>query len=198
MKICLLLIFVFVVLGIVFVEIKVGVIVFFIGFVVSFGIFECNMVVLLFKIIGGEKVSYIIFDDVFDIIVVVIVVCKLVQENKVDLIFGMMIMFVSFVLIDVVVESKILMILFVVFEVIIKLVDGKCNWVFKILQIDVIMVVVIVDYMVKNGVKMVGYIGFNDVYGEGWFFEFQVVVVKKGFKIVVIECYVCNDISVIG
>ena len=52
------------------------------------------------------------------------------------------------------------------------------------LEAMVAMAAAIADHMAKNGVKTVGYIGFNDAYGEGWLSEFQAVAAKKGLKIV--------------
>lgn len=119
--------------GMVFVQVKVGIMVFVIGLVVLFGILEKNIVVLLFKEIVGKKIEYIVFDDVFDIIIVVKNICKFIIEDKVDLVIGLIVMLNLLVMVDVVVESEMLMIILVVFVCIIELMDVKWVWVFKML-----------------------------------------------------------------
>ena len=48
------------------------------------------------------------------------------------------------------------------------------------------------------GIKTVGFIGFNDAYGEGWFREFTKVAPLKGLTIVASERYSRTDTSVTG
>ena len=43
--------------------------------------------------------------------------------------------------------------------------------------------------MGKNGVKTVGFIGFNDPYGENWFKVFAGLAEKAGISIVASERY---------
>ena len=44
---------------------------------------------------------------------------------------------------------------------------------FKVPQNDSLMADAIAGYMAANGVKSVGFIGFNDAYGDGWAQEFD-------------------------
>jgi branched-chain amino acid transport system substrate-binding protein len=52
--------------------------------------------------------------------------------------------------------------------------------------------------MVKNGVKTVGFIGFNDPYGENWYNVFNAQAQKAGIKLVANERYTRSDASVTG
>jgi branched-chain amino acid transport system substrate-binding protein len=52
--------------------------------------------------------------------------------------------------------------------------------------------------MADNGVKTVGYIGFSDAYGEGWYQEFSKAAALKGLTIVANERYARTDTSVTG
>ena len=52
--------------------------------------------------------------------------------------------------------------------------------------------------MADSGVKTVGFIGFADAYGEGWFQEFSKAAELKGLKIVANERYARTDTSVTG
>jgi branched-chain amino acid transport system substrate-binding protein len=52
--------------------------------------------------------------------------------------------------------------------------------------------------MANAGIKTVGFIGFADAYGEGWFQEFSKVAGLKGLQIVASERYARADTSVTG
>ena len=47
--------------------------------------------------------------------------------------------------------------------------DAKKRWVFKTTQNDDLIAAALIKHMVKNGVKTIGFIGFNDPYGENWY-----------------------------
>jgi branched-chain amino acid transport system substrate-binding protein len=76
--------------------------------------------------------------------------------------------------------------------------DAKHAWVFKTPQNDALMAAAIGDHMAANGVKTVGFIGFSDSYGQGWYAEFAKVAEAKGIKIVANEGYARTDTSVTG
>ena len=81
---------------------------------------------------------------------------------------------------------------------IIEPVDAKRRWVFKTPQNDIMMSIAIVQSMVDKGVKTVGFIGFADAYGEGWYGEFAKVAALKGLQIVANERYARTDTAVTG
>jgi branched-chain amino acid transport system substrate-binding protein len=58
------------------------------------------------------------------------------------------------------------------------------------------MAVVIIGHMVNAGIKTVGFIGFADAYGEGWWTEFSKLAPARGLKIIVSERYQRTDTSV--
>jgi branched-chain amino acid transport system substrate-binding protein len=60
------------------------------------------------------------------------------------------------------------------------------------------MAVVIVGHMLGKGIKTVGFIGFADAYGEGWWNEFSKIAEARGLKIVASERYQRTDTSVTG
>ena len=179
-------------------QVKIGVVVSATGPAASLGIPERNTISLLPQTIGGQKIEYIILDDASDTTAAVTATRKLVQNDRVDLILGTTTTPASLAMIDVAAESKTPMISLAASEAIIKPIDAKRQWVFKTPQTDAIMAAAIVDHMAKNGVKTVGYIGFNDAYGEGWYKEFQASTAKKNIRIVANERYARNDTSVTG
>ena len=179
-------------------EIRVGVIVSATGPAASLGIPERNTVALLPQTIAGQKVVYTILDDASDTTAAVTSARKLIQENKVDLIVGTTTTPASLAMIDVVSEAKVPMISLAASEGIIKPVDAKRQWVFKTPQTDAIMAAAIVQHMQQNKVKTVGYIGFNDAYGEGWLSELKKYAAQRGIKVVAEERYGRSDTSVTG
>jgi branched-chain amino acid transport system substrate-binding protein len=70
--------------------------------------------------------------------------------------------------------------------------------VFKTPQNDQQMAFVIVSHMLGQGVKTIGFIGFADAYGEGWWNEFNKIAETRGLKVVANERYQRVDTSVTG
>jgi branched-chain amino acid transport system substrate-binding protein len=77
-------------------------------------------------------------------------------------------------------------------------VDAKRRWVFKTTQNDDLIAAALVKHMLKTGVKTVGFIGFNDPYGENWYKVFGALAEKAGIRIVASERYARADQSVTG
>ena len=179
-------------------DIKVGVTVSATGPAASLGIPERNTFPLMPQTIGGKKVQYIILDDASDTTTAVKNTRKLITEDKVDVIVGSTITPNSLAMIDVVAETETPMISMAASSRIVEPVDAKRRWVFKTPQNDQQMAFVIVSHMLAQGVKTVGFIGFADAYGEGWWNEFNKLAETRGLKVVGNERYQRNDTSVTG
>lgn len=184
--------------GVALADITIGVVVSATGPAASLGIPEKNSVALMPQTMGGQKVNYVILDDASDTTAAVSNTRKLISENKADLIIGSSTTPNSLAMIDVVAESKTPMITLGASARIIAPMDDKKKWVFKTPQNDSLMAGAIVDHMVKSGVKTVGFIGFNDAYGEGWLQEFKKSAEAKGIKLVATEAFSRTDTSVTG
>lgn len=76
--------------------------------------------------------------------------------------------------------------------------DAKRAWVFKTPQNDRLMADALAGYMAKHGVKTVGFIGFADAYGDGWYGVFSAAAAANGLRIVANERYNRTDASVTG
>jgi branched-chain amino acid transport system substrate-binding protein len=146
--------------------------------------------------IGNEKVNYIVLDDASDTTTAVSNTRKLITEQKVDVIIGSTVTPNSLAMIDVVSEAKTPMISMAASARIVEPVDDKKRWVFKTPQNDIMMATAIADHMAANGVKTVGFVGFADAYGEGWFQEFTKAAQAKGLTIAANERYNRTDTSV--
>jgi len=179
-------------------DINVGVTVSATGPAASLGIPEKNTIALMPKTIGGQKVNYIVLDDASDTTAAVNNTRKLISENKVDVILGSTTTPNSLAMIDVAAESQTPMISMAASARIIEPMDAKKRWVFKTPQNDIMMSLAIAEHMAANGVKTVGFVGFSDAYGEGWFQEFSKAADLKKIKIVANERYSRTDTSVTG
>ncbi|WP_157268069.1 ABC transporter substrate-binding protein [Azohydromonas aeria] len=178
--------------------ITVGVTVSATGPAASLGIPEKNTVALMPKTIAGQKVNYIVLDDASDTTSAVSNARKLVSENKVDVILGSTTTPNSLAMIDVAAESQTPMISMAASARIVEPMDAKRKWVFKTPQNDIMMSLAIAEHMAASGVQTVGFIGFNDAYGEGWYQEFAKAAALKKLKIVANERYARTDTSVTG
>ncbi|MCK6401481.1 MAG: ABC transporter substrate-binding protein [Sphaerotilus natans subsp. sulfidivorans] len=179
-------------------DINVGVTVSATGPAASLGIPEKNTIALMPKTIGGEKVNYIVLDDASDTTTAVANTRKLLTEHKVDIIIGSTTTPNSLAMIDAVAEAQTPMISMAASARIVEPQDAKKRWVFKTPQNDIQMSLAIAEHMASAGVRTVGFIGFADAYGEGWFQEFTKAVELKKLRVVASERYARTDTSVTG
>jgi branched-chain amino acid transport system substrate-binding protein len=179
-------------------QIKVGVVVSATGPAASLGIPEKNTFALMPKEIGGKTVDYIILDDASDTTTAVKNIRKLIFDEKVDIIIGSTVTPNSLAMVDVAAESETPMISMAASAAIIEPVDAKRRWVFKTPQNDSHMSTAITAHMADAGVKTIGFIGFADAYGEGWYREFSKLADIRKLKIVANERFARSDTSVAG
>ncbi|WP_141055510.1 ABC transporter substrate-binding protein [Tepidiphilus succinatimandens] len=179
-------------------QVKVGVTVSATGSAASLGVPEKNTVDLLPREIAGQKIEYLVLDDASDTTTAVSNTRKFITEHQVDMVMGSTVSPNALAMIDVVAEAKVPMIAFAASEKIVSPVDDKRRWVFKTAQNDRMMAEAIVEHMAANGVKTVGFIGFSDAYGEGWFENFKAALDAAGLSLVVNERYNRTDTSVTG
>ena len=179
-------------------QVKVGVIVSATGPAASLGIPQKNSIALLPKTIGGKSVDYVVLDDASDVTTAVKDMRKLISDDNVDVVLGSSITPNSLAMVDVASELQTPMISMAASAKIVEPVDAKHQWIFKTPQNDALMASAIADHMAATGIKTVGFIGFSDSYGEGWYNEFSKAAEAKGIKIVAHENYSRSDTSVTG
>jgi branched-chain amino acid transport system substrate-binding protein len=179
-----------------FADINVGVTLSATGPAASLGIPEKNTIALLPTTIAGQKVNYIVLDDASDTTNAVANARRLITESKVDVVIGSTTTPNSLAMIDVVSENQTPMISMAASARIVEPIDAKRRWVFKTPQNDIMMSLAIAQHMADHGVKTVGFIGFTDAYGEGWYNEFSKAAGIKGIQIVANERYARTDTSV--
>lgn len=179
-------------------DINVGVTVSATGPAASLGIPEKNTLALLPQTIDGQKIVYTILDDASDTTQTVTNTRKLISERNADVIIGSSTTPTSLAMIDVIAEAGTPMIAMGASAAIIEPQDAKKRWVFKTPQNDIMMALAIAEHMAANDVKTVGFIGFSDAYGEGWYKETVKALELKKIKLVANERYARNDTAVTG
>src|SRR5437762_6094426 len=179
-------------------DINVGVTLSATGAAASLGIPERNTVELLPTAIAGQKINWIVLDDGSDTTKAVTNARKLIAEDQVDVVVGSPITASSLAMLDVAADSETPMISMAASARIVDPSNPKTRWVFKTPQNDALMADAIAVHMKANGVKTLGYIGFNDAYGDGWLAEIKRSAQTAGIKVVAEEKYNRSDASVTG
>jgi branched-chain amino acid transport system substrate-binding protein len=179
-------------------DITVGVTLSATGPAASLGSPERNTFELLPSSIGGEKVRWIVLDDASDTTRAVTNTRKFISEEKVDVIVGSTVTPNSLAMVDIAAEAETPMIAMAASARIVDPTNPKTRWVFKTPQSDSLMADAIAVHMKANGVKTLGYIGFNDAYGDSWLSEIKRSAQTAGIRVVAEEKYNRNDASVTG
>ena len=179
-------------------QIKVGVSVSTTGPAASLGVPEKNTIAFLPTEIAGQTIEYIVLDDGADSTRAVANARKLIDENNVDVLLGSSTTPASLAMVDVAGEKKVPLIALAASEKIVAPVEGARRWVFKTPQNDSLMARAIAGHMAGQNIRTVGFIGFNDAYGDGWLAEATRALEAKGIKIVATERFARNDQSVTG
>ncbi len=181
-----------------FADVKIGVIASSTGVTAVVGIPQKNTVALLPAEIGGQKVEYIVLDDGSDPTNAVTNVKKLLTEHKVDALIGPTTTPAALAMLDFIAEAKIPLVTTVGSSAIVLPMDDKKKWVFKTTQNDDLIAEAVIAHMTATGIRTLGFIGFNDPYGEVWFKVFTPLAERAGLTIVANERFTRTDQSVIG
>jgi len=179
-------------------QVKIGVIASSTGPTAVVGIPQKNSAALLPKKIGDLTVEYLVFDDASDATQTVILVKKLLSEHGIDALIGPSGSPNSVSVVPFMAEAGTPMLAPVGATAVVLPMDDKKRWVFKTTQNDPLICAALVGHMVKAGVKTVGFIGFNDPYGESWHAVFDAQAQKAGIRVVANERFLRTDSSVTG
>jgi branched-chain amino acid transport system substrate-binding protein len=179
-------------------QMKVGVIASSTGPTAFVGIPQKNTVPLLPTRIGSLSVEYLYYDDASDATQTVQFAKKLISEDKVDVVIGPTGSPNAMAVLPFLAEAGTPMLAPVGTPAVVLPMDDKKRWVFKTTQNDGLIAEAIVGHMKKSGVKTVGFIGYNDPYGESWLKEFSAQAKAAGFNLLDVERYLRTDQSVGG
>lgn len=181
-----------------FAQVKIGLMVSSTGPTSAIGIPQKNTGDLLPRRIADATVEYIQLDDGGDTTRAVQNIKKLVQEHNIDALIGPSTTPNALAIMDVIAESKVPVMATVGTSSVVEPLDAKKRWVYKTTQNDDLIAAALIKHMQKGGVKSVGFIGFNDPYGENWLKVFSDLADKASIKTVVVERYNRTDQSVTG
>ena len=179
-------------------QVKIGVIASTTGPTAVVGIPQKNTVALLPKKVGDLAIEYIVLDDASDPTQSVMNVKKLLAEQNIDALIGPSGSPNAVGVVQFMAESGTPMLAPVGTTAVVLPMDDKKRWVFKTTQNDALISDALIAHMQKAGVKTVGFIGFNDPYGENWYQVFSAQAQKAGIRIVANERYLRSDGSVTG
>ena len=179
-------------------QVKIGLMVSATGPTSAIGIPQRNTAALLPTRIGDATVEYFQLEDGGEPTRAVQNAKKLIGENNVDALIGPSTTPNAFAILDIIAEAKVPLLATVGTQAVVEPVDAKKRWVFKTTQNDDLIAAALLKHMVKNNVKTVGFIGFNDPYGENWYKVFGTLAEKAGIRIIASERYARADQSVMG
>ena len=163
-------------------QVKIGVVTSATGPTAMVGIPQKNSVPLLPTKVGDLTVEYIAYDDASDPTQTVTTIKKLLTEEKVDAIIGPTGSPNAMGVIQFIAESGTPMLAPVGTAAVILPMNEQKKWVFKTTQNDDLIAKALMDHMVKSGVKTLGFIGFSDAYGDGWFQEMSAAAKANGIE----------------
>ncbi len=179
-------------------QLKIGATLSLTGPAASLGIPEKNTIDLMPKKIGGLDVTYIVLDDASDTTRAVTNTKKLITEDKVDVIIGSTTTPNAMAMIDVVADGETPNISLGGSARIVDPANPKTRWVFKVSQHDSLMADAIAVHAKAGGITTLGFIGYNDAYGEGWLVEMKRSAATAGIKMDTVERFNRTDASTTG
>lgn len=177
-------------------QVRIGLMVSATGPTAAIGIPQKNTGALLAARIGETTIDYVQLEDGGDTTRAVQNARKLIAEDHVDAIIGPSTTPNALAILDIIAENKVPLLATVGTSSVVEPIDAKRRWVFKTTQNDDLIASALIEHMRKNRVRTVGFIGFNDAYGENWYKVFGALAEKAGMAIVANERYARNDSSV--
>jgi branched-chain amino acid transport system substrate-binding protein len=181
-----------------FAQVRIGLMVSATGPTSAIGIPQKNTGDLLPRRIGATTIEYVQLDDGGDTTRAVQNVKRLVQQDNIDALIGPSTTPNALAILDVIAEAGVPVMATVGTSAVVEPLDAKKRWVFKTTQNDDLIAAALIKHMQKAGVKSVGFVGFNDPYGENWLKEFGGLAEKAGLRVGPVERYNRTDQSVAG
>ncbi|CAG0967523.1 hypothetical protein BURK1_01044 [Burkholderiales bacterium] len=179
-------------------QVRIGLMVSATGPTAAIGVPQKNTGDLLPRRLGDTTIEYIQLEDAADSTRALQNAKKLISDHRVDALIGPSTTPAALAMLDTIAEGKVPLLATVGSSNVVEPLDAKRRWVFKTTQNDDLIASALIRHMKKNGVSTLGFIGFNDPYGENWFRVLSAMVAKEGIRIVASERYSRTDASVTG
>ena len=151
-----------------------------------------NQLALWPQTIAGEKINLIVLDDATDPANGVKNARRFVTDDKVDLILGSAATPIAIAMAPVAAEAETVQLALSPAA----LPPGKDKWTFRLPQSAEVMAHAVFEHMKKANIKTLGFIGYNDAYGEVWLNEVQAKAAAAGMKVIAVERFARADTSV--
>ena len=177
-------------------EINIGVVLSLTGPAASLGEPAKKTIDILPKTIGSEKVNFIVLDDGSDPSSAVRAARKLIEENKVDILFGPSVTPPSLAVVEVAGQEQIPMISFAGSAAIASPVEGNKKWSYVLVAPEKTMAHYVYQQMAKDGDTSIAFIGFNDAFGDNIIREFSAAATEAGVEVLADERFNSKDTSV--
>lgn len=178
--------------------VRIGVLLSLTGPAASIGIPQRNALALLPGTAGGRAVEYLVLDDGSDPTRAVANLRKLAAEAEVDAVLGPCTSPGALAAVAVAAELSTPMVAVAGASRIVAPMDAARAWVFKTPQNDGLMADAIADRAARDGVRTVGFIGFNDAFGDGWLREATRAFEARGLRLAAMERFARADASVLS
>ena len=179
-------------------QVRIGLLVSATGPTAAIGIPQKNTGDMLPRTLGETTIDYVQLEDGADATRALQNAKKLVAEHSVDPVIGPSTTPAALAILDTIAEGKVPLLATVGSSNVVEPLDAKRRWVFKTTQNDDLIASALIRQMKKQGVGTLGFIGFNDPYGENWHQVFSAQAQKAGIRIVANERYLRSDPSVTG
>jgi len=179
-------------------QVKIGITLPISGPAATLGIGSRNALSLAPTKVGDVEIQFIVLDDATDTTRTVVNARKFVDEEHVDAIIGSATAQQCLAELEVIAAAKTPTICNSATKSVTDPVDDKRRWIFKTAANDAIMAGPLFKHMKSHGVKTIGFIGFDDAYGEGWLKELNQRAPGENLKIVDVERYARRDVDVTG
>lgn len=173
-------------------QIKIGVSLSATGPGAALGIAEKNTLEMLPKTLGGQPVDYIILDDSTDPATAGKNARRFIESDKVDAIIGSSTVPTSVAMLETAAAAKTPQLALAPFTA----KPEQHPWVFVMPQSVSLMGAAILEDLKARNVKKLGFIGFNDAWGESWVKELQAKLPAMGIAMPAVERYARADQSV--
>lgn len=173
---------------------KVGVTVPLTGPAATIGIGARNSISMFPKKIGGLDVEYQILDDASAPTNAVKNAKRFLGED-VDVIVGSSTSSSALAIVEAIAGAETPLIALGASSRIVAPMDDKRHWVFKTSSSDSLVATAIIKHMQEHGIKTVGFIGFNDAFGESWLTEIKTYADANKIKLVGVERFNAGDTS---
>lgn len=179
-------------------QVKVGATIPLTGPVAMLGLGQQKAMQMYGDRVGDLSIQYITLDDASDTTAAVNNVKKLTDEHAVDVIVGSSSTPQCLAMLDAVAQAEVPTICLGSASAIVEPMDAKRKWVFKIPPNDAVWIEAMIKHMKANGVHRLGFIGFNDAFGESWLQAMNALAPKYGVEVVAAERYGRTDSSVVA